>query len=60
MALTTALNLALSGIGNAQSRIAVTAGNITNAETEGYTVKSLNSKLISTPFATYPTGGQIV
>lgn len=60
MALTTALNLALSGIGNAQSRIAVTAGNITNAETEGYTVKSLNSRLISTPFATYPTGGQII
>ncbi len=60
MALTSALSYSIAGLKNAQMRISTVASNITNAETEGYTRKTIENNYVNLPGALLPAGGRIV
>jgi hypothetical protein len=60
MSLTVALSAAQAGLSLNEKKIAITAGNINNADREGYTRKTLQSDYISLGLVTLPVGGSVV
>lgn len=60
MALTSALSYSIAGLKNAQMRISTVAANITNADAEGYTRKTIENNYVNLPGALLPAGGRIV
>lgn len=60
MALTTALNMALLGMMNTEVKTNLSSQNITNADKEGYTRKSLNTTYLTTNVGSAPVSGVVV
>lgn len=60
MSLTAALNVAQITLNQVEQKIAITSGNIANADREGYTRKVLQSNLVSNGTVSIPVGGRLV
>lgn len=60
MALTTALNMALLGMMNTEVKTNLSSQNITNADKEGYTRKSLNTQYLTTNVGSAPVSGVVI
>lgn len=60
MALTSALNMALLGMMNTEVKTNLSSQNITNADKEGYTRKSLNTTYLTTNVGSAPVAGVVV
>ncbi|MBL8639893.1 MAG: hypothetical protein JNK24_06010 [Alphaproteobacteria bacterium] len=60
MALTSALNMTLSGMMTTELKTNLSSQNITNADKEGYTRKSLDTRYITTTSGSVPISGLVV
>ncbi len=60
MALTSALNMTLSGMMTTELKTNLSSQNITNADKEGYTRKSLDTRYITTNIGSVPVSGLVV
>lgn len=60
MALTSALNMTLSGMMTTELKTNLSSQNITNADKEGYTRKSLDTRYITTNAGSVPISGLVV
>lgn len=60
MALTSALNMTLSGMMTTELKTSLSSQNIANADKEGYTRKSLNTQYITTNIGSIPVSGTVI